>query len=46
MRKLLKPDMAPYKIPSLLKTVDSIERNAMGKVNKKQVIKRYFGPKL
>jgi len=46
MRKHLKEDMAPYKIPSILKVVDSIERNAMGKVNKKQIVKRYFGPKL
>lgn len=38
--------MAPYKIPSILKIVDSIERNAMGKVNKKQIVKRHFGRKL
>jgi non-ribosomal peptide synthetase component E (peptide arylation enzyme) len=34
--------MAPYKIPSILKIVDTIERNAMGKVNKKEVLKQYF----
>ena len=34
--------MAPYKIPSILKIVDGIERNAMGKVNKKEVLKQYF----
>ncbi|KAK6373522.1 hypothetical protein LTS17_008014 [Exophiala oligosperma] len=43
-RSYLKEDMAPYKVPSILKIVDSIERNAMGKVNKKQVLKRYFEP--
>ena len=46
LRLYLKEDMAPYKIPSILKVVASIERNAMGKVNKKQILKRYFGPKL
>ncbi|KIW12479.1 hypothetical protein PV08_09756 [Exophiala spinifera] len=43
-RGYLKEDMAPYKIPSILKIVDSIDRNAMGKVNKKQVLKQYFEP--
>jgi len=37
--------MAAYKIPSILKVVESIERNAMGKVNKKEIVKRHFGPK-
>ena len=46
LRKHLKEEMAPYKIPSILKIVDSIDRNAMGKVNKKQIVKRYFSPKL
>ncbi|KIV85219.1 hypothetical protein PV11_00942 [Exophiala sideris] len=41
-RAPLKEDMAPYKIPSILKVVDAIERNAMGKVNKKQILKQYF----
>lgn len=41
-RGYLKEDMAPYKIPSILKVVDAIERNAMGKVNKKQILKQYF----
>ncbi len=41
-RSHLKEDMAPYKIPSILKIVDGIERNAMGKVNKKEVLKQYF----
>jgi acyl-CoA synthetase (AMP-forming)/AMP-acid ligase II len=42
LRKVLKEEMAPYKIPSILKIVDSIERNAMGKVNKKDLLKKYW----
>ncbi|CRG86582.1 Acyl-CoA synthetase family member 3, mitochondrial [Talaromyces islandicus] len=42
LRKALKEEMAPYKIPSILKIVDSIERNAMGKVNKKDLLKKYW----
>jgi len=37
-RNHLRQDLAPYKIPSVLKIVDQIERNAMGKVNKKELI--------
>ena len=44
LRKSLKEDVAAYKVPSILKIVDSIERNAMGKVNKKEILKAYFGP--
>lgn len=36
--------MAPYKIPSLVRIVQAIDRNAMGKVNKKQIVHEYFGP--
>ncbi|KAL4907176.1 hypothetical protein BDW74DRAFT_121814 [Aspergillus multicolor] len=42
LRTRLKQEMAPYKIPTVLKLVDGIERNAMGKVNKKDVIKTYW----
>lgn len=42
MRTILKEEMAPYKIPSILKVVDFIERNAMGKVNKKEILSKYF----
>ncbi|EXJ72176.1 uncharacterized protein A1O5_04680 [Cladophialophora psammophila CBS 110553] len=45
LRKHLKEDMAAYKVPTVLKVVESIERNAMGKVNKKQILKQYFGPR-
>ncbi|KIX10008.1 uncharacterized protein Z518_01089 [Rhinocladiella mackenziei CBS 650.93] len=46
LRTCLREDMAPYKMPTILKVADSIERNAMGKVDKKQIIKKHFGPKL
>lgn len=42
LRTELKQEMAPYKIPSILKLVDGIERNAMGKVNKKDLLKKYW----
>lgn len=34
--------MASYKIPTVLKVVDNIERNAMGKVNKKMIVQKYW----
>ncbi|KAJ5813200.1 AMP-dependent synthetase/ligase [Penicillium robsamsonii] len=40
LRAELKNEMAPYKIPTVLKVVDGIERNAMGKVNKKVIHSR------
>lgn len=42
LRSQLKSEMAAYKIPSVLKAVDGIERNAMGKVNKKTIVQRYW----
>ncbi|EAW06806.1 acyl-CoA synthetase [Aspergillus clavatus NRRL 1] len=45
LRAELKLEMAPYKIPSVLKIVDDIERNAMGKVNKKIIIQKYWPDK-
>lgn len=42
LRTQLKQEMAPYKIPTVLKLVDGIERNAMGKVNKKDIVKKYW----
>jgi acyl-CoA synthetase (AMP-forming)/AMP-acid ligase II len=38
--------MAPYKIPTVLKVVDEIERNAMGKVNKKVIVQKYWPDKV
>ncbi|KAJ5159418.1 Malonate--CoA ligase ACSF3 [Penicillium canariense] len=45
LRAELKKEMAAYKIPSVLKTVDTIERNAMGKVNKKLLVQKYWPDK-
>ncbi|KKZ61435.1 hypothetical protein EMCG_03948 [[Emmonsia] crescens] len=45
LRTRLKEEMAPYKIPTVLKLVDDIKRNAMGKVNKKDIIKTYWPDK-
>jgi acyl-CoA synthetase (AMP-forming)/AMP-acid ligase II len=45
LRAQLKQEMAPYKIPTVLKVVDSIERNAMGKVNKKIIVQKYWPDK-
>ncbi|KAL5359904.1 hypothetical protein BJX96DRAFT_184024 [Aspergillus floccosus] len=42
LRAQLKLEMAPYKIPTVLKIVDGIERNAMGKVNKKTIVQKYW----
>ncbi|KAF9883843.1 hypothetical protein FE257_002734 [Aspergillus nanangensis] len=42
LRAQLKQEMAPYKIPTVLKIVDGIERNAMGKVNKKTIVQKYW----
>ncbi|EED16945.1 peroxisomal AMP binding enzyme, putative [Talaromyces stipitatus ATCC 10500] len=42
LRTQLKQEMAPYKIPTILKIVQGIERNAMGKVNKKDLLKKYW----
>ncbi|PWY66461.1 peroxisomal AMP binding enzyme [Aspergillus heteromorphus CBS 117.55] len=42
LRTQLKQEMAPYKIPTVLKLVDAIERNAMGKVNKKTIVQKYW----
>ncbi|KAG9605672.1 acetyl-CoA synthetase-like protein, partial [Aureobasidium melanogenum] len=44
LRRGLKDKMAAYKIPQELKVVESIPRNAMGKINKKQLVIQVFGP--
>lgn len=46
LRAVLKLEMAPYKVPTVLKVVDGIERNAMGKVNKKTIIQKYWPDKV
>ncbi|KAL2165329.1 hypothetical protein VTH06DRAFT_626 [Thermothelomyces fergusii] len=42
MRRALKDRLASYKIPQVLKVVDHIPRNAMGKINKKTLVKDIF----
>ena len=43
MRRELKTRLVPYKIPQDLEVVDEIKRNAMGKVNKKELVPMVFG---
>lgn len=42
MRRALKNRLANYKIPQIMKVVEHIPRNAMGKINKKQLVKQMF----
>ncbi|KKA26242.1 hypothetical protein TD95_000063 [Thielaviopsis punctulata] len=42
MRRALRDRLANYKIPQTLKLVDSIPRNAMGKINKKNLVKAVY----
>jgi malonyl-CoA/methylmalonyl-CoA synthetase len=46
MRRALKDVLANYKIPQELKVVEGIPRNAMGKINKKQLIVQIWGENL
>jgi acyl-CoA synthetase (AMP-forming)/AMP-acid ligase II len=43
MRRALKGSLASFKIPHEMKVLEAIPRNAMGKVNKKALIKEVFG---
>lgn len=43
IRRELKTRLVPYKIPQDLEVVQTIKRNAMGKVNKKELIPSVFG---
>jgi len=45
LRGKLKTEMAAYKVPTVLEVVDAIERNAMGKVNKKTLVQKYWPDK-
>lgn len=38
MRRAMKERLVPYKIPQVMMVVDDIPRNAMGKINKKQLV--------
>ncbi|CAN8101058.1 unnamed protein product [Discula destructiva] len=42
MRRALKGRLVAYKIPQVLRVVGHIPRNAMGKINKKQLVKAIF----
>ncbi|OAA62198.1 2-succinylbenzoate-CoA ligase [Cordyceps fumosorosea ARSEF 2679] len=42
MRRALKSRLAAYKIPQVMRVVDHIPRNAMGKINKKELVKAIF----
>ncbi|KAI1157866.1 hypothetical protein F5B18DRAFT_643370 [Nemania serpens] len=42
MRRALKGRLANYKIPQVLRIVDHIPRNAMGKINKKNLLRQVF----
>jgi malonyl-CoA/methylmalonyl-CoA synthetase len=41
LKEFLKDKLAKYKIPSLLKIVQELPKNAMGKVNKKELTKLF-----
>ena len=43
LRRELKTHLVPYKIPQDLEIVPDIKRNAMGKVNKKELVSATFG---
>lgn len=43
MRRALKGSLASFKIPQEMKVLEAIPRNAMGKVNKKALVKEVFG---
>ena len=43
MRRALKERLVAYKIPQDLAVVEAIPRNAMGKVNKKELVGKVFG---
>lgn len=43
MRRALKERLANYKIPQEMKVVETIPRNAMGKINKKGLVKEVWG---
>lgn len=42
MRRALSGKLVRYKIPQVMKVVDEIPRNAMGKINKKELVKKVF----
>ncbi|KAL8883313.1 MAG: hypothetical protein Q9215_008273, partial [Flavoplaca cf. flavocitrina] len=43
VRRALKPRLAAYKIPQEMRVLEALPKNAMGKVNKKSLMKEVFG---
>jgi len=43
MRRALKAKLANHQIPQEMKVVDEIAKNAMGKVNKKSLVREIWG---
>ena len=43
LREWLAGKLPEYQLPSRMEVVENIPRNAMGKVNKKQLRKDFFG---
>jgi malonyl-CoA/methylmalonyl-CoA synthetase len=41
LREFTKDELAKYKTPSLLKIIQELPKNAMGKVNKKELVKLF-----
>lgn len=46
IRKEAAEHLPPYQVPRVLKVVDSLPRNAMGKINKKSLLKDLFADEL
>lgn len=44
LREWAKEHMASYAIPTMLRCVDRLPKNAMGKVNKKELVATMFPP--
>lgn len=42
LREWCEERIASYQIPSVIKIIDEIPRNAMGKTNKKEIVRDYF----
>ncbi|KAI5802418.1 hypothetical protein FPQ18DRAFT_9137 [Pyronema domesticum] len=46
MREVMKTKLAGYKVPTVMRVVEKIERNQMGKINKKTLVKSVFADML
>jgi malonyl-CoA/methylmalonyl-CoA synthetase len=42
LREWCKERMAPYAIPTVLRVIEKLPKNAMGKVNKRELLKAVF----